>query len=377
MNRETSSSGSGLHKPRRPPLRGTEGTSLVLRVSPAFAFATVGAVVAAFALQRGFVLAHRTFGWLVACGVVALLLDPLVHWISKLLPRALALLISVAATVAIVVVVLARLLRELSVSVRALNQSAPLAASRLEKRSSIAQDLHVADTIRSFTDQLARDVNHETIAQVKTAPTYVVTGVLMVFLLIHGRRYISGALTQIEDPIRRQITKRVVHAGLKRGRNRLLCGLVQVVIVTVLAFVLFEVVELRASLILAFLLGVASLMPVIGIPVAGIPPVIIAYGIHGLSSSLVVAAFVAILQLVDLLWWQAFCSRRTVEVGLFVPLVATLVGYRLYLVGGAMYSYALSVLLLALIAAADLDGDKNPATWSGEPLGEQVSTRRK
>ena len=54
------------------------------------------------------------------------------------------------------------------------------------------------------------------------------------------------------------------------------------------------------------------------------------------------------------------------EVGLFLPLVATLVGYRLYNIGGAVYGYALVVLALALLAAADLDGDADQSTWAGD-----------
>ena len=55
-----------------------------------------------------------------------------------------------------------------------------------------------------------------------------------------------------------------------------------------------------------------------------------------------------------------------------MPLVATLVGYRLYRVGGAVYGYALVVLALAMIAAADIDRDDNDATWAGTDIAPVV-----
>ncbi len=344
---------------------GDAGGVVPLRVTPAVAFAVVGAVVGAFALQRGFVLAHRTLGWAVACGVVALLLDPVVHWLSLRIPRALAIVVSIVGIIAIASIVIMQVVRELTSSVKSLGTSAPIAAARLEQRSSVARNLHLADTIKSFTRQLASDVNQGTIERVKTAPTYLVTGILMLFLLVHGRRYLRGVLGQISDPDRRTRFSAVMRTGLSRGRNRLLLTLVQIVVVTLAALGVFEILDLRAGFILALLLGLASVMPFVGLLIAGVPAVVMAYGFHGLRSALAVGVFVAVVEAIDLGWWRGRCDRTTVEVGLFLPVVATLLGYRLYSIGGAVYGYALVVLLLALIGAADVDRDLNPATWGG------------
>ena len=337
-----------------------------LRVTPALAFAAVGAVLAAYVLQRVFVLAHRTIGWVVACGVVALVLDPVVQRLSRRLPRVLAVLLSIVALAVVAVAIVARLVSELTTSASALAQVAPVAATRLEERSSVARDLRVAETIRSFTRELNHDINREALSRVKTAPTYLVTGILMLFLLAHGRRYLNGALGQITDVSKRQRVRSVVRVGLGRGRTRLLLGVLQVTVVTLLGLIVFELIHLRASFILAFLVGLASLMPFVGVSVAGIPAGIMAYGLHGASAVAAVALFVLAVQVVDLLWWRRRCNSATVEVGLFLPLVATLVGYRVYNIGGAVYGYALVVIALALLAAADLDGDADQSTWAGD-----------
>ncbi len=353
-----------MERPTATDARGP-GAGTVLRVTPAAAFAIVGAVVAGFALQRAFVLAHRAIGWAIACAVVAMLLDPVVERLSRRLPRALAIVISVLAIVGTAVLVVARIVRELTSSARSLQVVAPEAAARLEARSSVARDLRLAETLRAFTQQLRRDLDEGTIARVRTAPTYVVTGVLMLFLLVHGRRYVTGALAQVHDPARREQLRRVLATGVRRGRNRLLLVVVQVAVVTVAALVLFSVLDLRARFVLAFLLGVASVMPVVGVVFGGMPAVVMAYGFEGWRAAVVVGVFLLAVEIVDSVWWRRRCDRTTVEVGLFVPLVATLVGYQLYRIGGAVYGYALVVIALALIAASDNDGDGDAATWGG------------
>ena len=339
------------------------GRSATIRLTPAFAFALIGAVVAGYVLQRTFVLAHRTLGWAVACAVVALLLEPLVQKLSRVLPRVIAIIGSVVSIVAVAVFVVFQIVRELTASVKTLREVAPLAASRFESRSRIASDLHLADAIKSFTDQLMKDLNQETVSRVRTAPTYVITGVLMLFLLVSGRHYIESGVGQIRDEQRRERFRAGIEIGLTRGRNRLGLFIFQVFVVTIVGLSLFNFLELGASFILALLLGLASLMPYVGLPIGGVPAVVIAYGFHGLGSAIAVGAFVLGLACIDLVWWRPLCDRRTLDVGLFVPLIATLIGYQLYRIGGAVYGYALSVLALALLAATDLDRDENSATW--------------
>lgn len=337
----------------------------VLRVTPAAAVAIVAAVVAGLALERGFVLAHRTIGWAIACAVVALLLDPMVHGLSRRLPRPVAIMVSVLAFTGLAVLVVARIVRELTSSARALQATAPQAAARFEQRSSFARDLKLADTIGAFTQQLSRDLDEGTVARVRTAPTYLVTGVLMLFLLVHGRRYVAGALAQVSDPVRRERWRRIIAVGVRRGRNRLLLVIAQITVVTSAALALFGVIGLQARFVLAFIVGLASVMPIVGVAFAGVPAVVMAYGFEGTGAAVAVGVFVIVVEVVDTLWWRPRCDRRTVEVGLFLPLVATLVGYELYRVGGAVYGYALVVIGLAVVAAADVDGDADPATWGG------------
>ena len=98
------------------------------------AFLVVGAVVTAFVLRDGFVAAHRTVGWVVACAVVAMLIDPLVDFVDRLLPRWIAVILVLLVVLGIVASVAVGLATELLDSIDQLQASAPEAAAELEER---------------------------------------------------------------------------------------------------------------------------------------------------------------------------------------------------------------------------------------------------
>ena len=71
-------------------------------LTPASAALIVGAVVTAFVLRNMFVEAHRIVGWVVACSIVALLIDPLVDIVDRVLPRWISVIVVLLGVVAII-----------------------------------------------------------------------------------------------------------------------------------------------------------------------------------------------------------------------------------------------------------------------------------
>ena len=68
--------------------------------------AVVVAVFAAYRLRNAFVAAHQVFGWVVACAVVALLLDSLVGLLQRVLPRWISVIVVLLGGLAVLGVVL-------------------------------------------------------------------------------------------------------------------------------------------------------------------------------------------------------------------------------------------------------------------------------
>ena len=55
----------------------------LVRFTPGAALLVTAAVVVAFLLRNAFVAAHQILGWVVACSLVALLIDPVVNLVQR------------------------------------------------------------------------------------------------------------------------------------------------------------------------------------------------------------------------------------------------------------------------------------------------------
>jgi predicted PurR-regulated permease PerM len=340
-----------------------------LRLSPAGAALLVAGAVLAIIARGVFVAAHRQVGWAVACFVVALLLEPLVSALDQHVPRAVAVIIVLLAVVATVGLLTAGVLRDLGDSVDTLRRTAPEAAAGLEQRSPVARDLRVRARVDTFIDSVDQRVRGDAVSRaVGTIPTYVVTGILMLFLLAYWKRFLIGALGQITDHERRARARIVVARAIGRGRGYLLAALFQGLVIGVNAWIVYRLVDLPAALVLALLTGVWSAIPYLGVLIGGLPALLLATGLDGASSAVPVAVALVGLQLIEALLVRGNVDRRTVRVGPTMPLVVVLVGFELYGIGGAVYGMALLVIALAAAdAVADLQAEAAGEAVGGAP----------
>ena len=194
-------------------------------LTPASAVLIVGAVVAAFVLRNMFVEAHRIVGWVVACAIVALLIDELVDVVERVLPRWISVIVVLLGVLAIVAGVTIGVANNVLDSLDELQTTAPKAAAGLEERYDWARDIGVAGRVEAFVDELNDRIRERAVTAVAgTVPTYLVTGILMLFLLSYGRRYFEAFVTQFHED-RRDDIRTVATAGALRGRRYLLIAL--------------------------------------------------------------------------------------------------------------------------------------------------------
>jgi predicted PurR-regulated permease PerM len=323
---------------RRPPAR-------ILRagLTPGSAALLVAAVVTAFVLADAFELAHRTFGWVAACSVVALLIDPLVNAVDRFVPRWLA----VIAVLLLVLAVLAAL--------DELQESAPVAARSLEKKYSWAGDIGVTQRVTDFVDDLDTRVRKETVSKaLGTAPSYVVTGILMLFLLAYGSRYFNGFADQFSPEHSRRI-RTIGQEAASRGRRYLLVVIAHSIVNGLVVGLVCWAFDLPAAVSLGFLVGMLTVLPLIGVIVGGIPALLLTLGLIGWGHALVMLLVLVALQTIEALVVRPLVDPRTVRVGPTVPIVVGLVGFELYGVGGSIYGIALAVIALAALDAVGRD----------------------
>ena len=327
-------------------------------LTPLSAALIVGAVVTAFALRNMFVEAHRIVGWVVACAIVALLIDPLVDVVDRLLPRWISVIVVLLGVIAIVAGVTIGLANDLLDSLDELQTAAPEAAAGLEERFDWAADIRVTDRVQSFVSELDDRIRDRAVSRVAgTAPTYLVTGILMLFFLAYGRRYFDAFVKQFHED-RRENMRTVATAGAFRGRRYLLIALAHSLVNGIVVGLLCWALDLPAAISLGVVVGAFTILPLIGVLVGGVPALLLAFGLEGRWTGLIVLAVLLALQTVEAGIVRPWVDPRTVRLGPAAPIIVGLLGFELYGLGGAVYGIALIVIgFAALDALGRIQGD--------------------
>jgi putative heme transporter len=334
-------------------------------LTPTSAALIVGAVVTAFVLRNMFVEAHRTVGWVVACAVVALLIDPLVNVVDRVLPRWISVIVVLIGVVAVVAGVAVGLANDLLDSLDELQTTAPEAAAGLEEQFDLAADIGVADRVQAFVDELNDRIRERAVSRVAgTAPAYVVTGILMLFLLAYGRRYFDAFVRQFRED-RRDDIRTVATAGALRGRHYLLIALAHSLVNGVIVGLLCYALDLPAALSLGVAVGAFTILPMIGVLVGGVPALLLAFGLEGGWTGVVVLIVLLLLQAIEAVVVRPWVDPRTVRLGPAAPIVVGLLGFELYGIGGAIYGIALTVIAFAALDAVGRIRDDDVAAEPG------------
>ena len=277
------------------------GRSAVVRagLTPSAAVVVVGAVVAALAFANAFELAHRTVGWVVACSVVALLVDPVVDAVDRVLPRWLAVIVVLLGVLGVIAALVVGLAHDLLSSLDELKANAPEAARSLEAKYGWARDVQLGTRVEAFVDELDERVRKDTVSKaLGTAPSYLVTGILMLFLLVYGRRYFDGFVDQFSSP-RREHLRTIGHEAGGRGRRYLLVVIAESIFNGFVVGLTCWAVGLPAFVSLGFVAGVLTVLPLFGVLVGGIPALLLAFGLLAWWQAVLVLVVVLVLQAIE------------------------------------------------------------------------------
>ena len=333
--------------PRRTPVR-----PLWVSVSLGSTLLVIGAVVAAIGLAGAFVAARRPLAWAVAASVAAWLLSGVIDILGRWVPRRLAVIVTVLGLVLVAVGGWLGARATLAAEVDRLRRTLPPAATDLERRLRWAADFQLADRTSVFVNDLDHrfGIHAQVTAGAGTASTYLVGGILMLFLLGYGPRFVSAALRQIADPDRRASVTAVVDRASQAARAYLLIILAQAIVITAVCSAVFYLLSLPAPFVLGLLVGWLSAIPYLGILLGGLAPLLVAVTEPHLLTYLVLAALLVGLQSVEILAVRPRADR-SVRVGPALTLAGILIGFELYGFGGAVYGTALLVLFWAVLWA--------------------------
>ena len=85
--------------------------------------------------------------------------------------------------------------------------------------------------------------------------------------------------------------------------------------------------------------------------VGGVPALLLAFGLEGGWTGLVVLVVLLALQTVEAVIVRPSVDPRTVRLGPAAPIIVGLLGFELYGIGGAIYGIALTVIAFAAMDA--------------------------
>ncbi len=357
--------------------QGTQGPD---RVRIVVGFGTAMGLIAMVALtvMAGSVVAaaSRPLGWTVAAIVVATLVSPLVDALAQHMARGAALALVVLIMVVVFGGAWGGLAASIASNVEALADNAPAAAERIEADSEVAADFKLEERVESFVTEIEEQLG--TAAQLRrttsTVSTYMVAGVLALFMIGYGPQFVRGGLRQIDDPERRERIAdrgaRAVHAW----RIWILSTAVQIASISLVGWALFAALDLPGAFALGLCVGVLSALPYTGVVFGGLPALLFSAAFGGLGSFAIVLGFLLVVQSVEALAIRPRLDPACVTVGPLLPLIVGLIGWELYGFGGAMYGVILLVFGLAMLQVVETEqrATATDASQSGEAAASEA-----
>lgn len=306
--------------------------------------------------------ARRTLGWAVAAVVVAGLIDPLVSFLDRHIPRVLAVLVSFLAVGAGVGAAMAGVLHGLGTQVDRLQDEAPRAAARIETRSrfrDIAQRMDLTTRVREVVDRLDDPTSGVVGRAASSVSGYLVGAVLCIFLLSWGPRLVNGALGQL-PPSRRARVSLVGTLAFRRARRYVLSSLGLATVSGALVGMLCWGLDVPGPSALGVAVAACSVIPGIGVVIGALPALLIEGGLGSANGTMLLGLAVLVVQIVHTMTLRRLVVPRSLIVGPAAVTVALVLGFGIYGLGGAYFAAALAVFVVAVIDATGEPGEPWP-----------------
>lgn len=328
-----------------------------LRLTTRSALITVAMFGAALAVIRLVMASQRVIGWICAAAAIAGLLYPLVAWLSRRMPRGIAVAVVAVATVGSVAVVTYGAIDGLVRETRVLQQAAPRRAAEIERSrrfGDLARDVDLSERVKRFVDEAPERLRGGTPAEaLRSAATrgvaFLATGVLTLFFLLHGPRLAAAATRQVHDPRRRDMLERAGLCAYRRGFGYVRGTIAMSVAAGLFSYVVARVADVPGPAPLAVWAALWDAVPVLGAFVGTLPIVVLAAAVAP-AKGIVLAGLFLGYQLLEAVVVQRRVERRTLRVGPFLTVTAGFAGLELYGLGGALL-----VLLVVVLAVAVAD----------------------
>jgi putative heme transporter len=332
-------------------------TARRVRASWSSVLLAIVAIVAVLVARGVFIAASQPIGWVTAAAAVALVLAPVVDLQSRWMPRVAAILTTLVAAAALVASVGVALVLEVQDQLGQLRDELPAAAAELEAGQGpdgVFRQLGLESLVQDLVDQASERVSPTPTIDdaVGTVPAFLVSGVLVVFMLVWGRTMFEGVQRQISDPERREWVAGWIEHSAQLSQQYIVGAVLVGVLVAAAGTGLAYVVDLPTPLVLGVVLGAASVIPYFGILFGAVPVLLLTAASEPHLVVIAVAAALIGLQIAATLTTRLVVEARSLRVGPAVIVVATLIGSDVYGIGGALVALVAGIVAVAMIESA-------------------------
>jgi len=300
--------------------------------------------------------ATRPLGWLVAAAVGAALLGPLVGFLQRVLPRGLAVAAAILVAVGTVAGIGYVVVEDLSTQLERVQEIAPEAARELERSErfgDFATEIDLVDRVEAFVDELPdRLRGGDEAAAIQSAASrgvsFLITFVLLLFLLATGPKFIEGGLAQIDDVERRERLRVVLVGAYGRFWRYVAATLGRAALAGVFTYAVVRFADLPAPVLLAVWVGAWSVVPAVGVCVGSLFVALVAVPESFSLAGWLLVLFVGF-QVFDAIVLEKAIDRRTLHVGSFGTFVAAALGLEAYGIGGLVVAVLLAIFGAAVV----------------------------
>ena len=337
-----------------------------LALGPAAVAVLLGGVALGWFVFGAAESARRPLGWAVACAVVAAVLAPVVARLAERMPRPLAVIVVFQLVGVAAGSLTFGTLRDLDDQVSRLKETAPEAAAELAESGGLlgdlAADIDLETRTRTLIEELEQPSSGVAAGVASSAGAWFVGVVLTAFLLSWGPRLATAGLRQIADEDRRADVAHALRSAVGTGRRYLLGVLTLSILSGIAAWAMCDLEGVPAPLALGVAVAAGSVIPGVGVVVGAVPAVLLEVGLGSNLGGLRLAVGFVVVQALHALVLRRVVTARSLSVGPAVIVIALVLGFDAYGVGGAYYGAALAVFGVAgLDAVGRSQAERNAA----------------
>lgn len=346
------------------PLAGGPEQVVTLRFTTRSLVGAVAVLGLTLALIQVFDSASRPLSWVLVAIIGAAILLPFINRLARWLPRPLAIVVVLLAAIGVVGGVAYSGFDDLERQADRLEVALPNAARELEDSEELgdfAKAFELEERTKTFVEELpGRLEGGSEVEALQAAATrgaaFLATGILTLFMVVYGPRFLRAGLDQIEDAEHREHVEQLLGEAYRRSWRYLALTTLKALVAGLFTYTACTIADVQAPVLLGLWVAAWSFVPAVGVVVGSIPVVMLS-ALTSIDTALLMLLVFLVYQLFDVFVAQRQITRRSIYVGPALTLVAGIIGFTLYGIGGLAVSVLLLVFAVALLDTLAPDDD--------------------